>query len=118
MNGGRRRLLGWAAAGAVLGAGLPASAVAGKRVEIEARKFEFTPSEVTVPAGAPVTFVLRALDFPHGFSMPDFNLRRDLIPGGVVEVTITPGKPGRYHFLCDNFCGEGHERMGGILVVT
>jgi heme/copper-type cytochrome/quinol oxidase subunit 2 len=25
---------------------------------------------------------------------------------------------GRYHYLCDNFCGDGHDRMSGILIVT
>ena len=39
-------------------------------------------------------------------------------PGRPVEVTLTPGKPGRFHYLCDNFCGDGHDRMSGILVVT
>jgi cytochrome c oxidase subunit 2 len=54
----------------------------------------------------------------HGFSLPDFGVRRDVAPGAPVEVTITPAKSGRFHYLCDNFCGEGHDRMGGLLVVT
>lgn len=83
-----------------------------------ARKFEFTPAEVTVKRGKPVTFVLAAADFTHGFNLPDFNVRADLIPGKTVEVTITPPKAGRFHYLCDNFCGDGHDRMSGILIVT
>jgi hypothetical protein len=41
----------------------------------------------------------------------------EFVPGKVIEVTITPAEAGRYHFLCDNFCGEGHDRMSGILIV-
>jgi cytochrome c oxidase subunit 2 len=41
-----------------------------------------------------------------------------LIPGQMIEVAITPTKEGRHHFLCDNFCGDGHDRMSGILVVA
>jgi len=83
-----------------------------------ARKFEFTPSEIAVRTGRRVTFVLSSADFAHGFNMPDFGVRQDPIPGRTIEVTITPARAGRYHFLCDNFCGDGHDRMLGILVVT
>jgi cytochrome c oxidase subunit 2 len=34
-----------------------------------------------------------------------------------VEVTFTPDRAGRFVFLCDNFCGEGHDRMTGFLLV-
>jgi heme/copper-type cytochrome/quinol oxidase subunit 2 len=27
----------------------------------------------------------------------------------MIEVAITPTKEGRHHFLCDNFCGDGHD---------
>ncbi|APV52392.1 hypothetical protein BWI17_10200 [Betaproteobacteria bacterium GR16-43] len=89
-----------------------------RRIAVEARKFQFTPSEITVRKGETVTFVLTSVDFPHGFSLPDFGVRKDLIPGMVLEVTITPANAGRFHYLCDNFCGDGHDRMSGILVVA
>lgn len=88
------------------------------RVKLEARKFDFSATEIRVKKGQPVTLVLSGNDFVHGFSVPDFNVRADIIPGKTVEVTFTPGRTGRFHFLCDNFCGEGHDRMAGFLVVT
>ena len=30
----------------------------------------------------------------------------------------TPDKAGTFIFLCDVFCGDGHEGMNGTLVVT
>ena len=45
-------------------------------------------------------------------------MRVDLVPGKTVELTFTPDRAGRFVFLCDNFCGEGHDRMTGFLVVT
>lgn len=89
-----------------------------ERIALSAAKFEFSAKEIRVRKGKPVTFALTALDFVHGFSVPDFNVRVDLIPGRTVEVTFTPSRAGRFAFLCDNFCGEGHDRMSGILVVT
>ena len=87
------------------------------RVAIKAAKFTFVPDEVRALRGKPITLVLSAVDFPHGFSLPDFNLRVDLVPGKDVELTFTPDRVGRYHMLCDNFCGEGHDKMSGWFVV-
>jgi cytochrome c oxidase subunit 2 len=106
------RALGAVAAGRI------AAAPPARRIEVTAKRFEFTPSEMTVARGTRLTLVVTAVDFVHGFSMPDFGIRRDLVPGKPVEVTLAPEKPGRYHYLCDNFCGDGHDRMSGILVVA
>jgi cytochrome c oxidase subunit 2 len=97
---------------------LVARAATQRRIEILARKFEFVPAEIPVRAGEAITLVVTAADFVHGFTMPDFGVRRDLVPGKAVEMTITPRTAGRFHYLCDNFCGEGHDRMSGILVVA
>jgi len=83
-----------------------------------ATKFEFSAPEIRVRRGQPVTLELTASDFAHGFSLPDFNVRVDLIPGTKVEVTFTPDRTGRFVFLCDNFCGESHDDMSGYLIVT
>jgi cytochrome c oxidase subunit II len=88
------------------------------RIELTAKKFAFSSAEIRVKKGKSVTFALTAVDFVHGFSIPDFNARIDLVPGKTVELTITPDKAGKFIFLCDNFCGEGHEHMNGVLVVT
>ena len=98
--------------GRALGQGTP------RRIGLQAKKFEFTPSEITVKRGNPVTLVLTSLDFDHGFSCPDFKLRSDFIPGREIELNFTPEKAGRYLFVCDNFCGEGHDDMSGVIIVT
>jgi len=33
-------------------------------------------------------------------------------------VRVVPEKAGRFTFLCDNFCGDGHEDMNGVIVVS
>lgn len=89
-----------------------------QRIELKATKFDFAAKEIRVRKGQRVTLVLTTPDFVHGFSVPDFNARVDLVPGKSVELTFTPDRAGRFVFLCDNFCGEGHDRMTGFLVVT
>ena len=64
-----------------------------------------------------MVFVLTSEDRIHGFKMPDFGLRTDIVPGQETRVTMTPDKAGSFTFFCDVFCGDGHEDMEGTLVV-
>jgi len=72
---------------------------------------------VKVKRGEPVTFVLTSIDRIHGFKMPDFGVRTDIVPDQETRLTITPEKAGSFVFFCDIFCGDGHEEMSGTLVV-
>ena len=114
-----RRLGGFAALGmlGLLGERVGAQSEDGRVIEIEARRFRFTPGEIRVRRGEVVTLALRAIDFTHGFSLPELGLRTDLMPGRVIRLRLQAMEAGRYTFLCDNFCGEGHEQMNGILIV-
>jgi cytochrome c oxidase subunit 2 len=40
------------------------------------------------------------------------------MPGQVTRVTLKPDSAGEFDFLCDNFCGTGHEEMNGEIIVT
>ena len=65
-----------------------------------------------------MTLVLTSVDFPHGFALPDFGARCDLIPGKPVELTVLPeAGPVYFDMLCDNFCGEEHDKMSGWFIV-
>ena len=105
-------LLGGAVGGAVrLAADTP------NEVKILAMKFDFTPDTVKARVGQPLTLVLTSTDRIHGFKMPDFNLRTDIVPGVVTAVQLRPDRPGSFAYFCDIFCGDGHEEMSGTLVV-
>jgi cytochrome c oxidase subunit II len=88
-------------------------------IPMRAKKFSYEPSEVTLKLNEPVTFQLTSADVVMGFSVPDFKARGTIIPGQMIEVSMTPDKVGEFTFLCDVFCGSGHENMEGtIRVVT
>ncbi len=95
-----------------------AKSVKPKVVKIVAQRFRYTPSEIPLKAGQEYVLEFTALDFTHGFNLPDLKKRADLIPGMVTKVAVRFDKPGKYDFLCDNFCGDGHEEMNGRFVVT
>jgi cytochrome c oxidase subunit 2 len=86
-------------------------------VKIVAKRFSYSPNEIVLKKGQPVVLEFTSLDFVHGFKIPDLNIRVDLPPGKVTKVHITPEKSGVYDFLCDNFCGSGHEEMSGRIIV-
>jgi cytochrome c oxidase subunit 2 len=85
-------------------------------VKVRAERFVFTPREFKVKAGQAVVIEFTSIDFVHGFYLPDLNVRADLPPGRVTRVELKADKPGNYDFLCDNFCGDGHETMHGRMI--
>ena len=103
-------------AGAAVGASVFAQSP--RVIKVVARKWVFLPSDIALKKGEPVTFELTAPEVVMGFNAPDFKVRTDIIPGQVAKVTFTPDKAGSFTFLCDIFCGDGHETMHGTLIVT
>jgi len=96
-----------------------ADAQTGQRViPLLARRYRYEPGEIALRAGEAVVIEIRALDFVHGMNIPDLGKRLDLLPGLVTRLELQPTEPGVIDFLCDNFCGEGHEEMHGRFVVT
>jgi cytochrome c oxidase subunit 2 len=116
----QRRQFALTLGGLALGvAGLKAAAEPEEQViKILARRFTYTPNQVTVKKGVPVVFELTTADVLMGFSVPDFQARTDIVPGQVAKVRLVPDKVGTFEFLCDVFCGSGHETMNGTLIVT
>jgi cytochrome c oxidase subunit 2 len=86
-------------------------------IAITARKFEFAPAEVTLKSGEPVVLELTTEDVHMGFDAPELGLHADIVPGRVSRVPFTPDKPGSFEFVCDVFCGSGHDEMGGLIKV-
>ena len=87
-------------------------------IQITAKKFEYSPKEITLKKGVPVVLEFTSLDRLHGFDCPGLKLRMDIRPGKVNTLRFTPDKAGTFPFHCDNFCGSGHEGMKGTLIVT
>ncbi len=87
-------------------------------IRMTAKKFEYSPNEITVKKDIPVVLEITSLDRNHGFKLREFGVRADIKPGQVNRVRIVPNKTGRFPFECDVFCGSGHEDMAGELIVV
>jgi cytochrome c oxidase subunit 2 len=110
-----------AAAAASLFAGIGVVAIAKPRervVKVVAKKFIWIPAQIKAKKGEALVLHFTAPEVPMGFSLPDFDRRVDIVPGKVSTVKFTPDKAGTFTFVCDVFCGDGHEDMQGTLVVS
>ena len=87
-------------------------------IQITAKRFEYSPKEITLKKGVPVVLDFTSSDRLHGFNCPGLGIRTDIRPGKVNRLRIVPDKVGTFPFHCDNFCGSGHEGMRGIITVT
>ena len=87
-------------------------------IRITASKFQYSPSHIELRTGVPVILELISRDRVHGFHVPELGIRADVLPDQPVRVTLQPGKAGRYAFLCDIFCGSGHDEMSGVIIVS
>ena len=116
---GRRTMLAWMLAAVIVPVVRQGDAAAPRVITMRARRFVFIPDRIEMKAGETVMLSITAEDGIMGFSAPDCDVRADVPPGKAVEVRLTaPGKPGTYGFLCDIFCGSGHENMNGLITVT
>ncbi|MBE0569666.1 MAG: cytochrome c oxidase subunit II [Deltaproteobacteria bacterium] len=74
-------------------------------------------NEIRVPQGKPVKFILSATDVLHGFYLPDFRVKMDMIPGRITTLWLQPDRPGQYQIFCTVYCGTGHSNMLARLIV-
>jgi len=87
-------------------------------IQITAKRFEYSPKEITLKKGVPVVLEFTSLDRLHGFDCPGLGIRVDIRPGKINRLRFVPDKVGTFPFHCDNFCGSGHEGMRGTITVT
>lgn len=80
-------------------------------IQVHAKRFSFTPSEITLQKGETVKLVLTSEDVPHALVIPELNVKQEVSKGHPAEVTIVADKAGDFHGMCGHFCGTGHGSM-------
>lgn len=123
----RRRLLSLGAASAASASGLlavlthfgaRAQDAQARVIPVTARRFVWVPDEIAVKLNETVQLEFTAPEVVMGFYCPDLKLRQMIIPGQKPTVRWTADRAGKFDFLCDVFCGDGHEGMAGRIIVT
>jgi len=105
-----------------------------KVIEISAKKYEFTPSEIRVKKGERVELKVHSVDTTHGAklilypegskdkSTPGLKLtdpsQNEKVEKNVDQVIdFVAAEAGTYEIKCAKLCGMGHGRMKGKLIV-
>ena len=73
--------------------------------------------ELHLPINEPVKLSLRSKDVLHNFTVTQFRVKMDLVPGMNTYMWVTPTKLGRFEVLCEELCGIGHHTMRGAVIV-
>ena len=84
-------------------------------------KFEYpggpASSEVlVVPVGTPVKLIMTSRDVIHGFYVPAFRIKQDVVPGHATSTWFEAIAPGSYDILCTQYCGTRHSFMRAQVV--
>src|SRR5277367_3359068 len=75
------------------------------RIEVVAKKFAYSPSEVTLRKGEPTVLVLTSQDVAHGLKFKDLDLDTDIKKDATSDLAFTPTKVGDFVGHCSHFCG-------------
>jgi cytochrome c oxidase subunit II len=94
------------------------TAQSGPNIKITAKRFGFTPDQITVKKGQPVTLQLRSLDVTHGLAIEELGIKVDIPKGRETQVSFTPEMAGTFEGKCSHFCGKGHGSMKFAVVVV
>jgi cytochrome c oxidase subunit 2 len=86
-------------------------------IVIIAKRFEFSPSQITLAKGETVKLQIKSEDVTHGLFVRPLGIDTEIVPGRVTELTVTPETAGTYRAICDHFCGAGHGGMKMTIVV-
>lgn len=89
-----------------------------QRIEITAKRFSFSPAEITLKKGEPVVLDLKSEDVAHGILISELNVNLKVGKHGTAELQFTPDKAGDFVGHCSVFCGAGHGDMMLTVHVT
>jgi cytochrome c oxidase subunit II len=103
------------------------------KVEVYAQQYEWTfaypeqggvtSHELHVPVGTQLDLHLTAVDVLHSFWVPEWRIKRDLVPQAPGEddvddtAVVTPDVEGTFSVVCTELCGYGHATMRAPAIV-
>jgi cytochrome c oxidase subunit 2 len=86
--------------------------------DVVASRFKFEPEVLEVDEGDHVVLRMRSSDTAHGLAIKEFKVKKELPDTGeLVMAEFVASKPGTYRVECSEYCGKGHSKMRGRLVV-
>lgn len=74
------------------------------------------PGELHVPANRPVKLIMSSKDVIHSFYVPDYRIKKDVVPNQYTSIWFEAKEPGESVIFCTEYCGTGHSDMMGTVI--
>lgn len=95
-------------------------------IRVQAQQWNFLfeyPNGVTtdtlyVPKGEKVKMRMSSTDVLHGFYVPAFRVKYDILPNRYTSVWFEATEEGDYDIFCTEYCGRNHSEMNKIVRVV
>ncbi|HLP92036.1 MAG TPA: cytochrome c oxidase subunit II [Nostocaceae cyanobacterium] len=78
---------------------------------------DVTSTELHLPSDRRVRLALQSEDVLHGFYIPAFRLKQDIVPGKTIDFEFTPIRPGTYRLTDSQYSGTYFATMHTSVVV-
>jgi cytochrome c oxidase subunit 2 len=95
-------------------------------IQVRAQQWNFLfeyPNGVTsdtlyVPEGEEIKMRMSSSDVLHGFYIPAFRVKYDILPNRYTSVWFEATKQGDYDLFCTEYCGRDHSEMNKVVRVV
>jgi cytochrome c oxidase subunit 2 len=77
----------------------------------------YSDSELHAPVDVPVRLTLSSQDVIHSLYVPDFRIKRDVVPGRYTIAWFQATESGESPLYCAEYCGTGHSEMNTKVVI-
>ncbi len=74
-------------------------------------------NELNVPVDRPIKLIMSSTDVIHSFYVPDFRVKRDVLPNRYSSIWFEATETGQSVIFCTEYCGEQHSNMDGMVNV-
>ena len=70
-----------------------------------------TLGELVVPVNTPIKLIMSSEDVIHSFYVPNFRIKRDVLPNRYTTQWFQAKRVGNFQVFCTEYCGDGHSEM-------
>jgi cytochrome c oxidase subunit 2 len=89
-----------------------------RQIVVRARRFSFSPAEITLKKGRTAKLILISEDVTHGLVVEGLGIDVAIHQRRETVVWVTPTKAGDFSGSCSIFCGTGHRDMEFVIHVV
>jgi cytochrome c oxidase subunit II len=77
----------------------------------------YVDENLHVPIDRPVTLTMTSQDVIHSLFIPDFRIKKDVVPGRYSKLWFRATVAGEHQIFCTQYCGTGHSDMLAKVIV-